>query len=105
MAVIGAGAVGLATARLLQEHGIDVTIYAKSLPPDTTSNIAGAQVFPVTVYNENSVTPEFRAQFGEAARFSYRRYQLMVGDYYGIRWMPNYVMNDQPLGEGLSSKS
>src|SRR5579864_6189876 len=49
MAVLGAGAVGLATARLLQEHGVEVTIYTKALPPDTTSNIAGAQVFPVTV--------------------------------------------------------
>ena len=32
MAVLGAGAVGLATARLLQEHGVEVTIYAKDLP-------------------------------------------------------------------------
>jgi len=105
IAVLGAGAVGLATARLLQEHGVEVTIYAKDLPPATTSNIAGAQVFPVTVYAHDSITPEFRAQFVEAARFSYRRYQLMVGEYYGIRWMPNYMLDRQPLPEaGLSSK-
>ena len=106
MAVLGAGAVGLATARLLQEHGVEVTIYAKDLPPGTTSNIAGAQVFPVTVYAHDSITPAFRAQFVEAARFSYRRYQLMVGDYYGIRWMPNYMMDRVPLPEsGLSSQA
>ena len=102
-AVLGAGAVGLATARLLQEHGIRVTIYAKALPPDTTSNMAGAQVFPVTVYD--SATPAFMEQFVEAALFSYRRYQLMVGDYYGIRWMPNYQFGHQPFREGgLMSK-
>src|SRR5215468_4884300 len=39
--VLGCGAVGLATARLLQESGRTVTIYAKDLPPNTTSNIAG----------------------------------------------------------------
>src|SRR5206468_6660062 len=40
-AVLGCGAVGLATARLLQQRGAEVTIYAKDLPPYTTSNIAG----------------------------------------------------------------
>ena len=46
IAVLGCGAVGLATARLLQERGCRVTIYTKALPPDTTSNIAGAQWCP-----------------------------------------------------------
>jgi glycine/D-amino acid oxidase-like deaminating enzyme len=101
MAVVGSGAVGLATARLLQEHGIDVTIYTKALPPDTTSNIAGAQVLPVTVFERERVTPEFLAQFVEAAQFSYRRYQLMVGDYYGIRWRPNYTLSHEPIEDGF----
>jgi len=97
VAVLGAGAVGLATARLLQERGAEVTIYAKDLPPGTTSNIAGAQCFPVTVYEREFATPAFLDQFVDAARFSYRRYQLMVGDYYGIRWLPNYVMSNDPF--------
>ena len=42
-AVLGCGAVGLATARLIQRRGGRVTIYAKALPPDTTSNIAGGR--------------------------------------------------------------
>jgi D-amino-acid oxidase len=42
-AVIGCGAVGLATARLLPRRGVGVTIYAKDIPPNTTtSNVAGA---------------------------------------------------------------
>ncbi|HEX4595474.1 MAG TPA: FAD-dependent oxidoreductase, partial [Bryobacteraceae bacterium] len=101
MAVLGSGAVGLATARLLQEHGIEVTIYTQALPPDTTSNIAGAQVLPVTVFERARATPEFLAQFVEAAQFSYRRYQLMVGDYYGIRWRPNYTLSREPIQDGF----
>ena len=46
VAVIGAGVMGLTTARLVQEAGFPVTIYAKALPPDTTSNIAGGQFHP-----------------------------------------------------------
>lgn len=104
VAVLGAGAVGLATGRLLQERGVGVTIYAKDLPPATTSNIAGAQCFPVTVYEDDRATPAFLSQFAEAARFSFRRYQLMAGDYYGVRWLPNYLMSHQPFpDDGLLS--
>ena len=99
MAVLGAGAVGLATARLLQERGVTVTIYAKALPPDTTSNIAGGQWFPATVYDHNHVTPEFRTQFVDAARFAYRRYQFLNADYYGIRWFPNYLLGKDPFSD------
>jgi D-amino-acid oxidase len=51
VAVLGCGAVGLATARLAQEAGFDVTIYTKAMPPETTSNIAGGQWLPVSVYD------------------------------------------------------
>src|SRR5205823_6414258 len=37
VAVLGSGVVGLSTARLAQEAGFPVTIYAVALPPDTTS--------------------------------------------------------------------
>ena len=50
-AVIGCGVVGLSTARLLQQRGYAVTIYAKAMPPDTTSNVAGGLWDPVTVYD------------------------------------------------------
>ena len=46
VAVIGSGVMGLSTARLVQEAGFPVTIYAAALPPDTTSNIAGGQFHP-----------------------------------------------------------
>jgi glycine/D-amino acid oxidase-like deaminating enzyme len=90
VAVIGAGIVGLTTARLVQEAGFPVTIYAEALTPETTSNIAGGQISPFGHYSENSVTAEWRAQFAAAMDYSWRRFQIMVGDDYGIRWLPTY---------------
>jgi D-amino-acid oxidase len=95
IAVIGSGAVGLATARLLQLRGAAPTIYAAALPPDTTSNIAGAQVFPFLAYGRGALVAPFREQFLSAARFSYRWYQSLVGPLYGVRWMTNYGLNDE----------
>jgi D-amino-acid oxidase len=91
VAVIGAGVMGLSTARLAQEAGFPVTIYAKALPPDTTSNIAGGQWHPFGHFRESAVTPAWRAQFLAAADYSWRRFQIMVGDDYGIRWLPTYA--------------
>jgi glycine/D-amino acid oxidase-like deaminating enzyme len=87
---------GLSTARLVQEAGFPVTIYTAALPPDTTSNIAGGQFHPYAVFREDSVTPEFKAQFTRALDYSWRRFQIMVGDDYGIRWLPTYVESGSP---------
>jgi D-amino-acid oxidase len=95
-AVIGCGGVGLATARLLQRRGFAVTIYAKDVPPNTTSNIAGAQWSPFTVYDRDQRTPAFAAQFERAARLAHREFQNLDGATYGVRWIENYVVGDQP---------
>jgi D-amino-acid oxidase len=100
VAVLGCGAVGLATARLLQERGCTVTIYAKDLPPNTTSNIAGAQWFPFFVFQRGHVSPDFMPRLVEAAHLANRRYQIMVGPRYGIRWLPNYHMGPDPIPDG-----
>jgi len=96
VAVIGSGVMGLSTARLAQEAGFPVTIYTAALPPDTTSNIAGGQFHPFSVFRDSAVTPEFRTQFARALDYSWRRFQIMVGDDYGIRWLPTYVEADSP---------
>lgn len=44
--VIGAGVSGLSTGILLQRAGYDVEIWAKDLPPDTTSDVAAAFWYP-----------------------------------------------------------
>ena len=94
-AVLGAGGVGLATARLLQRRGMQVTIYAKALPPDTTSNKSGAQWWPVSVFDREQLTPEFRELFLRAARLSYQHYETLIGEEYGVRWVRNYLLTDQ----------
>ncbi len=95
-AVIGCGAVGLATARLMQDRGWQVTIYAKDLPPHTTSNIAGGQWSPTSVYDDEFVTPAFKQQFEAAMRLAYRYYQNLVGTRYGVRWISNYTIGSEP---------
>lgn len=111
-AVLGSGANGLATARLLQRHGFDVTIYARDLPlsqtltsPTTitqslTSNIAAGQWSPATVFIRSQTTPQFMDQFDRAMRLAFRYYQDLVGDRYGIRWIENYLLNNNPPQPG-----
>src|SRR5689334_6011287 len=94
-AVLGCGVVGLSTARLLQLRGYNPTIYARDMPPLTTSNVAGGYWDPVTLFDDAKVTPQFRKQFGDAARFAIRRYQSMAGDPYGVRWLPVYSLSSR----------
>ncbi|MGN6278862.1 MAG: FAD-dependent oxidoreductase [Sphingomonas sp.] len=99
VAVLGAGVVGLTTARLIQEAGYPVTIYAKALPPETTSNIAGGQWYPSILYDSDELTPQFEQQLVAAASYAYQRYQIMIGDEYGVRWMTNYLVSDRAPGD------
>jgi len=98
-AVLGCGAVGLATARLLQQRGGEVTIYARDLPPQTTSNIAGGQWSPTSVMDHALRTAESDALVARASRLSHRDYQRLPAAEFGIRWIENYVLSDQPLEE------
>jgi len=103
VAVIGSGVVGLSTARLVQEAGFPVTIYAAALPPDTTSNVAGGQFHPFGLFREDAVTPNFMGQFRRALDYSWRRFQIMVGDDYGIRWLPTYVEANAPEARQIAT--
>ena len=49
VAVLGGGVIGLTTAAVLLERGYVVTLYAKALSPNTTSDLAGAQFAPSLV--------------------------------------------------------
>jgi D-amino-acid oxidase len=96
-AVIGCGAPGLTAARQLQRRGFDVTIYAMTVPPDTTSNMSLAGFTPTTALVDNTRrTPEWDAQFRQAAELSYRQLQLMVSPYYGVYWIDTYNATDDP---------
>lgn len=95
-AVIGAGALGLTTARLLQDRGFQVTIHARDLPPHTTSNVAGAQWSPFSVSDPDATTPAYDRQFERAARIAHRTFQNLVGPRYGVRWIENFALSDGP---------
>lgn len=95
-AVLGCGAPGLTAARQLQRRGFDVTIYAMSVPPDTTSNMSYAGFTPTTalIANERR-TPAWDAQFLRAAEMSYRQLQLLANvPGYGIYWISSYNATD-----------
>jgi D-amino-acid oxidase len=95
-AVIGCGAAGLTTARQLQRRGFDVTIYAMSVPPDTTSNMSLAGFTPTSGLVENERrTPEWDAQFRRAAEIAYTQLQLLVGPGYGVSWIYSYTPTDE----------
>jgi glycine/D-amino acid oxidase-like deaminating enzyme len=95
--VIGCGVNGLSTAILLQRYFSDgtpnVTIYAKDLPPNTTSNIAGGYWSPTSSYDSDAVTTDFPARFRSAARISNRAFQSLVGPEYGVRWIDIFDFN------------
>ena len=95
-AVLGCGVIGLSTARLLQRRlqgeGASVTIYARDLPPQTTSNIAGAWWSPTSVYESDMVSAKFLEQFRLSCRISHRAFQELVGPEYGVRWIDTFEL-------------
>lgn len=100
-AVIGCGSPGVTAARQLQRRGFDVTIYAATVPPDTTSNMSLAGFTPTTaLVNNERRTPAWDAQFLRAAEISYRQLQLMVGPHYGVYWMDSYNATENPQQQG-----
>jgi glycine/D-amino acid oxidase-like deaminating enzyme len=99
VAVIGCGAVGLAVSRLLQDRGHAVMLYARDLPPETTSWKAAGQCFPGPVFDRGMESPVFLARFVEAAHVSVARFNDMVGERYGVRWLPTYYMSRAPFDE------
>jgi D-amino-acid oxidase len=93
-AVVGCGAIGLATARLLQRRGVAVTVYAKDIPPNTTSNVAGAQWGPFSVFETGKTSAAFDDQFARAALISHRLFQDLPFRDFGIRWIENYSLSN-----------
>lgn len=98
-AVLGCGSPGLTAARQLQRRGFDVTIYTKTVPPDTTSNMSMAGFTPTSgLVERDRRTPAWDEQFRKAAEISYRQLQLMAGPNrgYGVYWRDSYSATDNP---------
>lgn len=101
VAVIGAGIMGLTTARLAQEAGHKVAIYTAEVPPNTTSNLAGGQWGPTGHYLESAVNDGWRSQYQAALAVSWSRFQALDGERYGIRWLDTYTVQDRVGPPGL----
>lgn len=91
-AVLGAGAVGLCTARELQRHGVEVTVYAMERSPATTSNVAGALWGTFTIVDPAYATPETGARLAQLSRASHRFFSALPADRYGVRRIPLYLV-------------
>jgi glycine/D-amino acid oxidase-like deaminating enzyme len=99
-AVIGSGIMGLTTARLLQDAGWRVTIYTRDPLRHSVSSVGGGQWAPTGVFEEGVASAAFEAQFQWAARVSHHAYQNLVGADYGVRFIENYYISDDPLRDG-----
>ena len=96
-AVLGCGSPGLTAARQLQRRGFTVTIYTKTVPPDTTSNMSLAAFTPTSGLVEASRrTPAWDRQFRKAADISYRQLQQLAGRDYGVYWIDQFTATDDP---------
>src|SRR3546814_12043523 len=61
-----------------------------------SSDLAGGQWYPSLLYDGDAITPAFEEQLTAAASYAYQRYQIMIGDDYGVRWMTNYQLSSSP---------
>lgn len=104
VAVVGCGVVGLTTARQLQRRGFNVTVYAKNVPPNTTSNMSLASWTPTSgLVAAERRTAEWDSQFREAARIAYSELQLLVGRGYGVSWIEGYSLHQGPPGARVAA--
>ncbi|XAM00232.1 FAD-dependent oxidoreductase [Phycisphaeraceae bacterium D3-23] len=85
VAVLGGGVIGLTTAVVLQERGYRVTVYAKAVTPDTTSDLAGAQFAPSLVQCDSD------ARLNRWVRAAAERFLTLRGDDYGVYERANYT--------------
>jgi D-amino-acid oxidase len=72
--VLGAGVSGLTTGLRLLEEGHSVRVWAKALPPATTSNVAAAVWYPYKAYPVDKV-----AVWGAVAYQAFERLARMAG--------------------------
>jgi len=104
-AVLGCGSPGLTAARQLQRRGFTVTIYTKTIPPDTTSNMSLAAFTPTSgLIDADRRTRLWDAQFRKAVDISYRQLQRMVGHDAGVYWIDQFTATDDPAAVTTSGE-
>jgi glycine/D-amino acid oxidase-like deaminating enzyme len=103
--VIGCGVIGLATGRLLQRRGVNVTIYTDTEPPHTTSDVSGAFWAPFGLVDDGRMTKDISDRIVRAARIAYEEFDKLRRDpRYAIRKVPIYYIDDQSPSPGLEKE-
>lgn len=87
--VVGAGIVGLTSARVLQEAGYRVRIVYRETTPHTVSDVAGGQWAPSLIAWGSGV--KGRARRAQVLTDSLRRLRALLGTDAGVREVPNFV--------------
>jgi D-amino-acid oxidase len=88
--VVGCGVSGLTSAIRLLESGYAVAIWARDLPPNTTSNVAAAIWEPYRAYPVDKIT--------EWGRFTYEVFRGMVGvPETGVALVETIELSREPL--------
>lgn len=99
IAVLGAGVVGLVTARALAQSGHPVTVYADRIGTDTTSVIAGAIWLPVGI--EFGTSPCEIKRRDRILHSAFDALKKLDSDRYGIESLDVYEPRGTQTEEGL----
>ncbi len=91
--VLGAGALGLCSAALLQQRGHAVTVLARDFPPNTTSNVAGGLWAPASV--GSSEEPEEVERQNRILRRTWDTFRGLEPELYGVEFAPMYEADDR----------
>jgi len=103
IAVVGAGAIGLTTARTAQQAGYRVRIYAKDRPPRVHSSAATGLWTPDSrIVTAEHASAAWTADWEAMARASFKVHQGYLGLPSGpVQWHDGYVVADAGLDEPL----
>jgi D-amino-acid oxidase len=80
--VVGAGVIGLSSALRLTEHGHDVAVLARDLPPETTSAVAAALWHPYRALPRDAVRRWSATTYTELSRLASQE----AGCGVAVRW-------------------
>ena len=94
VAVLGAGVIGLTSARELASRGNEVVIYAEQLGNATTSGIAGGLWLPTGI--EFGDTPHQRAQFHNVLHRSRRVFEQIDRTRFRVSHLPVFEPDGSP---------
>ncbi len=105
LAVVGAGAIGLTTARWAQQAGYRVTVYAKDRPPRVHSSAATGLWTPESrIVTSEFATDAWTADWEAMARDSFKVHQSYLGLPSGpVEWHDGYVVGDEGFDRPVPS--